>query len=131
MKNQFPLIFLLVTQICMSQKSAAPALSLQKLDENSSQISQDSLLKIKKIKRELATIKLLKLQDSLLRALAVENKIEAERLKNALPRTEYYKNGQNGIELIVPWPRSRLGERSHFALRGAPTKQILTGCCVR
>ena len=101
MKIHFPLIFLLVTQICMSQKSAAPSLSLQKLDENSSQLSQDSLLKIKKIKRELATIKLLKLQDSLLKALAIENKIEAERIKNALPRTEYYKNGQNGIELIA------------------------------
>lgn len=101
MKLHFPLIFLLFAQICISQKAAAPLISVQKSDENSSKISQDSLLKIKKIKRELATIKLLKLQDSLLRALAVENKIEAERIKNALPRTEYYKNGQNGIELIA------------------------------
>ncbi|MEO0059480.1 MAG: hypothetical protein RLZZ312_1127 [Bacteroidota bacterium] len=71
--------------------------------KNTEDIKADStataLLKEKKSKQ--TTARLIRERDSLLKQLAIEQKFEAEQIKNKLPRTDYYTVGENGIELIA------------------------------
>lgn len=100
MKKFVLIIFVFSTCFCLAQKANYEGNKLLNDDKKTPNNAQDSILKLKKLKQELQVAKLLKLQDSLLKALAIEIKIEAELAKNKLPRTEYYTVGQNGIELI-------------------------------
>ena len=91
------IILILGLQFSFSQNSANADVSNNNVESDSTIIAK----KNKQKKSEETTARLIREQDSLLKLLAEEEKLEAERIKNKLPRTDYYKNGQNGIELIA------------------------------
>jgi len=100
-KNIVLLILFLNMSVVFGQTNNWSLVTTPNEDNIFLQQKKDSVDASKISKKQAPIVQLLKLQDSLLKALSLEREVILEQKKNNLPRTDYYKNGQNGIELII------------------------------